>query len=94
MGIADAGSGIIVGPCRRFAAARARADLFSSVLFAQYFAISEPDRALGFNIMGAMIGGILENMSLLVGFQGLTLVAGGLYFLALISTPAKACGSD
>jgi len=56
---------------------------FSSVLFAHYFAACEPDAALGMNIAGAMAGGVLENLSLLLGFQNLLLVAAGLYALAL-----------
>ncbi|MCI0377921.1 MAG: hypothetical protein L0215_09960, partial [Gemmataceae bacterium] len=61
---------------------------FSSVLFASYFAHSEPDRALGWNIAGAMAGGLLENLSLLLGFRNLLLVIALLYATAVSGKPS------
>ncbi|MCI0740987.1 MAG: hypothetical protein L0Y72_18220, partial [Gemmataceae bacterium] len=56
---------------------------FSSVLFASYFATSEADRALGWNIAGAVAGGLLENLSLMLGCRNLLLVIALLYATGL-----------
>jgi spermidine synthase len=47
---------------------------FSSLLFASFFEGSDASRALGFNIAGAMAGGLLENLSLVLGYQNLMLI--------------------
>jgi spermidine synthase len=50
--------------------------LFAAVIFAASFKrTSQPDRAFGFNIAGAMTGGLAEYSSMLLGFQYLILVA-------------------
>ncbi|MFL5243340.1 MAG: hypothetical protein ACJ8FY_14640 [Gemmataceae bacterium] len=60
--------------------------LFAGVIFAVSFRESaEPDRALGANIAGAMVGGLAEYSSMLLGFQYLVLVA--LVFYALSALP-------
>ncbi|MBY0524314.1 MAG: hypothetical protein K2R98_12990 [Gemmataceae bacterium] len=59
--------------------------LFAGVIFAVSFARCEyPDRAFGANIAGAMLGGIAENLSMLIGFQYLVLVAVGFYALSAL----------
>ncbi|MCU1268146.1 MAG: Spermine synthase [Acidobacteria bacterium] len=56
--------------------------LFAGLIFAALFkSTAEPDRAFGFNIAGAMIGGLAEYSSMLLGFQYVVLVA--LLFYAL-----------
>ncbi len=56
---------------------------FAGVVFAVSFARTEAaDRAFGFNIAGAMVGGLLENTSMILGFQHLMLLAIGLYLLS------------
>jgi SAM-dependent methyltransferase len=63
--------------------------LFAGVIFAVSFGRSaEPDRAFGANIAGAMLGGLAENVSMLLGFQHLVLVALGLYALSTLSLQA------
>ena len=50
--------------------------LFAGVIFAASFKrTAEADRAFGFNIAGAMLGGLAENMSMLLGFQYVVVVA-------------------
>jgi hypothetical protein len=50
--------------------------LFAGVIFADSFRRSvEPDRAFGFNIAGAMMGGLTEYSSMMLGFQYVVLVA-------------------
>jgi spermidine synthase len=57
--------------------------LFAGILFALEFReAASPSAALGANILGAVAGGLLENLSLLFGMRALLLVAMGLYCLA------------
>jgi SAM-dependent methyltransferase len=59
--------------------------LFAGVIFAVSFARSgAPDRAFGWNIAGAMVGGLAENTSMLLGFQYLLLVAVAFYVFSLL----------
>jgi hypothetical protein len=57
--------------------------VFAGMLFASQFRITgSPSSALGANLLGAMAGGLLENLSLLFGMRALLLVAMGVYALA------------
>lgn len=59
--------------------------LFAGVIFASSFKLTdEPDRAFGFNIAGAMLGGLAEYTSMLLGFQYLILVAILFYGLSAV----------
>jgi SAM-dependent methyltransferase len=59
--------------------------LFAGVIFAASFSRSkQPDRSFGANIAGAMLGGLLEYTSMLLGFQHLVLVALALYALSAL----------
>src|SRR6266436_1583865 len=58
--------------------------LFAGVIFAQTFrGTSNPDQALGSNIAGAVLGGLAESLSAVLGFQYLLLVAIGFYLLSV-----------
>jgi SAM-dependent methyltransferase len=61
--------------------------LFAGIVFAQSFArVEAASVALGFNVFGAVVGGMIEYASVLVGISGLTwiaLVFYGLSFVAL-----------
>jgi spermidine synthase len=57
--------------------------LFAAIIFALSFDRSgNADRAWGVNLAGAMCGGLLENIAMLVGFQYLVAVAAGVYGLS------------
>ncbi|MGH6628322.1 MAG: spermidine synthase, partial [Burkholderiales bacterium] len=57
--------------------------LFAGVIFVVSFSHSiEPDRDFGANTAGAMLGGLAENSSMLLGFQHLVLVAVAFYVLS------------
>ncbi len=59
--------------------------LFAGVIFAASFKrTNEPDRAFGINIAGAMVGGLAEYSSMLLGFQYVVLVALLFYTLSAI----------
>ncbi len=56
---------------------------FAGLLFATEFRVAEsPSAALGANMLGAVVGGLLENCSLVIGMRALLLLAFGLYVLA------------
>ena len=59
--------------------------LFAGVIFAVSFSrVTEPDKAFGANIAGAMFGGLAEYSSMLLGFQYLLFVAVALYLVSLV----------
>ncbi len=65
--------------------------LFAGVIFAVSFArVAQPDRSFGFNVAGAMLGGLAEYTSMLLGFQYLVLVALGFYGLSACWPTAEA----
>ena len=45
---------------------------------------ADPTTAFGANLLGAMLGGVLEYLSLITGYRGLLVIAGLLYALAWI----------
>jgi len=59
--------------------------LFAAVIFANVFKrTTDPDRALGINIAGAIVGGLAEYSSMLLGFQYVAAVALIFYALSAI----------
>jgi SAM-dependent methyltransferase len=63
---------------------------FAGVIFARSFAeASDPDQAFGSNIAGAVVGGLAESLSMLLGFRYLLLVA-ILFYLLSAYLPALA----
>ena len=56
---------------------------FAGLLFAAEFRLTDsPAAALGANMLGAVVGGLLENASLVIGMKALLLLAAMLYVLA------------
>jgi hypothetical protein len=84
-------TGVLVGlpAVPRFVAAALLAFtpvMLANVLFAQRFKLArEPTVAFGANLLGALVGGVLEYASLVIGYRALLLVAATLYALAMIS---------
>jgi SAM-dependent methyltransferase len=70
---------------------------FAGVIFATTFArSSRPDRVFGANVAGALLGGLAENASVVLGFQYLLCVAGGFYLLSALcgnAAPRRADGA-
>jgi hypothetical protein len=63
---------------------------FAGVIFARLFRQSvQPDVAFGSNVAGAVVGGLSESLSLLVGFRFLLLVAMGFYALSAWATAER-----
>ncbi len=58
---------------------------FAGLLFASEFRLADsPAAALGANMLGAVVGGLLENLSLIIGMKALLLVAAVLYSMAAL----------
>lgn len=58
--------------------------LFAAIIFAITFSeVKEPGKALGMNLLGTLIGGVLEYLSMMIGISALNAVAALLYGLAL-----------
>jgi SAM-dependent methyltransferase len=67
---------------------------FAGVIFATSFRrTADPSLAFGANIAGVVLGGLLEYLSLVVGYQGLQFVAAGLYLLSLFGVKQVALTS-
>ncbi len=64
---------------------------FASICFALLFR-DEPstDLAFGWNVLGAVLGGLLEFSSMLIGLKALTLIATGAYVIAVTGQPRRA----
>jgi spermidine synthase len=59
---------------------------FAGLLFASEFRrVDSPSAALGSNILGAMVGGLLENVSLITGMRALLILAGLMYCAAALA---------
>ncbi len=59
--------------------------LFASLCFAARFTVRPAaDVAFGWNLLGAVVGGLTEFFSMSVGFKAMTLVATGAYLLAFV----------
>ncbi len=55
---------------------------------------TDVSRDYGANLLGAMVGGVAEYLSLATGFQFLLLVIAACYVLALLTRPAPRSGSE
>lgn len=59
---------------------------FAGMIFASLFKERlDPVRALGFNLLGAIVGGVLEYLSMVVGTKGLYLLAAAVYACAYVA---------
>jgi spermidine synthase len=62
----------------------------AGIVFANLFAqAKKPDQALAYNAAGAILGGLLETCSMLVGFQWLLALAAAIYVAAWVSGSGK-----
>lgn len=63
---------------------------FAGVVFATTLRRTEqPDRLIGANIAGAILGGLSENTSVIWGFSGLLIVACGFYMISMLGGYAR-----
>ena len=60
--------------------------LFAALIFAELFdSRVDTSRALAFNVFGAVVGGVLEYLSMITGTKGLYLIAAVVYGCAMIA---------
>jgi len=63
---------------------------FANLVFGQEFRDSdESTRAFGWNLLGAVLGGGLEYLSLVIGFRNLLLIVILCYLLAAVFSPKE-----
>jgi tRNA1(Val) A37 N6-methylase TrmN6 len=84
--------GLPIGPRIVVAVTVAFLPIFAAnVVFAKRFAqTANGPTAFGANLLGAMVGGCLEYLAILVGFRALLLVASAIYLGAFLLMPRKA----
>lgn len=62
--------------------------LFSGIIFIRSFAIvPRKDLALGANMIGSMVGAMLQSVTFVTGIKALLLVVAGLYILSFVTRP-------
>jgi len=65
--------------------------LFSGIVFIRSFAsVPGKDKALGANLIGALIGALLQSLTFVTGIKALLLLVAGLYTLAMLTRPRLA----
>jgi spermidine synthase len=63
---------------------------FSGLIFIRSFAAcADKSRALGSNLIGALVGGLLESLAFITGMRALVILVGMFYLLALLLRPAS-----
>lgn len=63
--------------------------LFSGILFARSFsAVADKDLALGANLFGALVGGLLQSVTFVTGTRFLLLIVAAFYAAAYLTRPA------
>lgn len=63
---------------------------FSGIVFIRSFAATPAkDEALGANLIGGLVGGLLQSITFWIGIKALLLVVAGLYLMALASRPRE-----
>jgi hypothetical protein len=64
--------------------------LFGNLIFAERFrSVGSSTTAFGINLLGAILGGVLEYSSVVLGYRGLILVVAAAYTAAYLSRPAS-----
>jgi hypothetical protein len=62
--------------------------LFAGVIFINSFAVTpHKGRALGANLIGSLVGGVLQSLTFVVGIKALLLIVAALYVLAWLARP-------
>lgn len=62
--------------------------LFSGIIFVRSFAVAhDKSNALGANLIGALVGALLQSITFVTGIKALLLIVAGFYLLALLTAP-------
>jgi len=69
--------------------------LFSGIVFIRSFAVIEDkSTALGANLIGALVGALLQSITFVTGIKALLLVVGCFYLLSLFTAPTRKEGAE
>jgi spermidine synthase len=64
--------------------------LFSGIVFVRSFVTAkDKSNALGANLIGALVGALLQSITFVIGIKALLLVVAGFYLLSLFTAPAQ-----
>ncbi|MCA9086734.1 MAG: methyltransferase domain-containing protein, partial [Planctomycetaceae bacterium] len=64
--------------------------MFSGIIFAQSFLAAESKpKALGANLLGSIVGGMLQSLTFIFGIKALLLIVAGMYAAALWTAPIR-----
>jgi hypothetical protein len=64
--------------------------LFSGIIFIRSFAMVErKDEALGANLIGSLVGALVQSVTFVVGIKALLLIVAGFYILSMLTLPGK-----
>lgn len=64
--------------------------LFSGIVFIRSFAhVAGKDQALGANLLGALVGALLQSVTFITGIKALLLIVAGFYLLSLLTIPRQ-----
>ena len=62
--------------------------VFSGIVFIRSFAVVPgKGEALGANLIGALVGALLQSVTFVIGVKALLLIVAGFYFLSLLTRP-------
>jgi spermidine synthase len=62
--------------------------VFSGIVFIRSFAVvTGKDTALGANLIGALVGALLQSVTFITGIKALLLIVAGLYFFSMLTRP-------
>jgi hypothetical protein len=65
--------------------------LFSGIIFVRSFAAAQDkSNALGANLIGSLVGALLQSITFVTGIKALLLIVAGFYFLSLLTAPDQA----
>jgi hypothetical protein len=63
---------------------------FSGIIFTRSFAqATDRSAALGANLIGALVGALLQSITFVTGIKALLLIVAGLYLLSFLSSPYR-----
>ncbi len=69
--------------------------LFSGIVFVRSFAIAkDKSNALGANLIGALVGALLQSITFITGIKALLLVVAGFYLLSLFTLSAQSSTAE
>jgi hypothetical protein len=64
--------------------------LFSGIIFVRSFASAKgKDEALGANMVGSLVGALIQSVTFVVGIKALLLIVAGMYLLSILAKPRQ-----